>query len=321
MVLERRLASPELVERPVAGVEARQERLGRGLEPGRERGGVGVAGRRRVVADRDRALELRVQHRGLVEAVQPDPGAARELAHERARDRAKGAAGRLGVARIVGEGERARERLGHDGLRHPGRPRRLPTSVRELVLPAERAAGPDRGPREQRRRECSRPVSVLRGDGRVQRARVRERVELEAVAREEAVDDPVLVRDVGAGGGSGAVAEVRRVLGEHREERQGARGRVGAPLDGHVVEHAAEIRLPRPAEVPEDGDGTLDLRAVGVGVLRAERPGLHRPVEAPLGERRVRVRARAGGRGHGCERDGKRRPHRLRRGSTAKSRE
>src|SRR5207244_10279077 len=77
LVLERSLVPAELVERPVARVEARQHHLRRDVHRIRERLRSRVAGRLRIVAERDDCLELRVEHDLAVEAVEPDPRTCR----------------------------------------------------------------------------------------------------------------------------------------------------------------------------------------------------------------------------------------------------
>src|SRR5204863_9591033 len=92
----------------------------------------------------------------------------------------------------------------------------------EVVLPDERAVRL----LDRTCRECVdervRSFGVVLGDERVQRRRVRKRMELDPLVLEVAIHRPVRAGDVGAVGGQRMYVEVRRVLLERAVELESA---------------------------------------------------------------------------------------------------
>ena len=158
----------------------------------------------RVVAERDRALELRVEDDQVAAAVEPDPG-ARGQARGRARPGSHGTRGARGRrcprARAPAPSPPAPSRTSTGALRRAEVEPVLPGDVRRPAAASARATSASTS-------ACA-SSAVARGDQRVQPRRVRERVEREALAGEGAVEDAVVAGHVGApsrapGGGRGS---------------------------------------------------------------------------------------------------------------------
>ena len=182
---------------------------------------------RRVVADRKRRLELSVQHRHAVEAVERDPGLRRRRRGEQPRDGGVGGVGRVEQVLVREQRAGAGERLRGDGLSHPRRPRCTTGGKRKVVLPDHRPANRD-GPGNERRGEMRRRRVVLRRDLRVQLREVGEWVEDVAVIREEPIDGAVVALDVRVRPRERMRGKPLGVHRQGREERQRPRRRVGS---------------------------------------------------------------------------------------------
>ena len=134
----------------------------------------------------------------MVEAVQADPGAEPRLLDEPAGKGAvcgvSGCEELWGVCLVQRGGPR--ERLCGDRLCEAGAPRGAPARVVEVVLPAQAAARVGNAAGGECRREPRGRRDALARDRGVQGGEVPERVELEPLPREVAVDDAVRVGDV-----------------------------------------------------------------------------------------------------------------------------
>ena len=186
------------------------------------------------------------------------------------------AVGALSLAHVRGlalrnEGGGACERLGGDRLRHPGQPRSATARVREGVLPRDAAARLVHAACDQRIGEALRRVGIVRGDVRVQRTEVRERVKLEASPCEVAVDDAVLVGDVRLRCRRIVLHEVVVVCLQLADERERARlghsSRERGELperDGDVLAPAAWERARKTGCAPNLGSSCRRRRGVDV---------------------------------------------------------
>jgi hypothetical protein len=288
VVLERCLRA-ERVPRPVARVEAPEERAGRAAKTRGERSRCLVSRCLRVPREREGGLELRVQDDKAAEAVEPDPGPGRDREDEPARDRAVRALRCLAERGVAEAGARDREALREGRLRHPGRPRRRPAPVREEVLEDGAAAARNEAGREGARERCS--LAIPPGaQVRVQRGRVPQRVELEPVAGPAPIEDAVAPVHVGSVTGEPAGREVRRVPLEHAEERQRAGRVVPARLQTDEREDAREGRVPRAGKQGEDGTRAPEDLPVARGLGPGESPGRDRAAQAR--DDRARIVAR-----------------------------
>ena len=294
LVLARRVGSAELVARPVARVEPGEEGLRRRAELLRERRGVGILEPLGVLEQREDRLELRVQDDLRVEAVEPDPRAARKGEKER-RHRGEGARGRRGEGRVLQQRRRTGEGLRRNGLRHARRPRRTSAREAELVLP-DQAATVRYRPRDESLREQTRRVRVVARSVVVQRAEVRERMKLETESRKPPVHDPVVARDVDAGGGQRVGLEVGEVQLELREERERAGRRVRARQRRQLRELRRDHVRTQRRQRRDVAQGARDRGAVALRVLRLD-PALQHRVRDPaaydlrvVGSRRRRDR-------------------------------
>ena len=285
VVVERRLAG-QRVARPVAGVEPRHHRPRGVRDPVRELGGLVVAGRLRVLAQGDDRLQLRVQHDEVAEAVEADPRPGRERLHEPPRDGRERAAARGDDLGPRERGACAGERLCADGLRHPGRPGRRPSAVREVVLPHGAAPARD-GPGDERGRELGglRPASRRGLD--VEPAHVRERMELQPVAPAGAIDDAVRGRDVGAGRRERAALEVARVHVQHGEEGERTRRVEHRRLEPDEVKDVRERDAPGRGKHGERGARPAEDLAVPRRLRAREALRLDGPGQPALDRQRV----------------------------------
>ena len=255
------------------------ERRGRrALHAQRERRRVAVFGRRRVRLQRDHRLQLRVQHRQRRERVEADPRPGRDRREQASRDRL------IRGARLPHQRRRfrrhepcgARERLRRDGLRHPREPRRAAARVRERVLPPDAAAALVDATRDERVRQALRASDVACRDARVERAEVRERMELEAASREVAVDDAVCVGDVGLRLRRPVLEEevvVRLQLADQRE-----RARLGhlACERCELLERYSDMLAPAARQHTREICGATDLSAATLLRRRCDASGRER---------------------------------------------
>ena len=238
----------------------------------------------------------------MVEAVEPHPRPRRELEVEPARHGEVRLARRLEQRVVAEQDGGAGERLGADGLGEARRPRRAADPVREGVLPAQRPPVRDRA-REQLVGELPGLTGLALRDERVQPREVRERMELEPLAGEPAVDDPVGGDDVGLVVGDPVRPQVVDVLAELREERERARRDVRMPARRDLPELGGE-RLP--AQLRQDAlaaASEVDVGAVAAPLRRLDPAGLVRVQDPAPGEHSRLVRPRRGDERE-AERDG-----------------
>ena len=247
LVLARRVGAAELVARPVAGVEAREERLRRGAT---------AAARASQPPASPAVCEYSSSETiacscafSTTWPLKPYRRIQGPLGRE-SRNGGTDANARTAAAPSAGSCEergRARERLRSDGLRHAGRPRRAAAREAELVLPEQPTAARDRA-RDERVGERARRVDVARCRGVVQRAEVRERVELEAETREPAVHDAVVVGDVDA----------------HRRADDASRGSRGSSRAARrATARAARCTSPRAASSARAATRSTSARSLG----------------------------------------------------------
>jgi len=288
VVVERRLFPAKGVARPSAGVEEGQEPRGARLQPRRQLSCASVLRKQRVLAHGESGLELRVQHRERVEAVQPDPRPSG------GRQQQAGWEGEVGAASLDEEAA-ARERLRGDRLRHARAPRRGPAVEAKVVLPDERLTGGNRAGEQREGQPVCLRVSPSDDLG-VQLAEAAEGMELQAPACECPVDDPVDIANVGPRFRQRRVPEVARVHVEHGEERERPRLGVASGLRGDVAEHRSEILCPVARQAPEHRERAGDGGAVALGVQGGDVPGGHCGREPAPRSRSVVVPARVRGR-------------------------
>ena len=313
------MRAAQLVQRPVAGVEAGEQRPRRPLQPLRERGRSGVPGGLAVLAQGDHRLQLRVENDLVAEAVEAHPEARRRV-EQQVGDGVVGARGGDRQLRVAEERARPRERLRGERLRHSRRPRRPAGTVGERVLP-DQPVPTRNGPRQERGGERLRHFDVVRGGCVRERREAREWMELETLVRKPAIDDSIGVADVDAVERDAVRFEICEVLLQLREERKRARRRVRVPHRRQL----RELRRDHPraqrrqaAFVPERA---VDVTPVARGVVRFQPVLCERLRDAAEREVRSRRDARRGCRGPDEEerRSGPRRPPHLseRTGSTA----
>ena len=283
LVVRQRRLLPQRVARPVAGVELGQLRSCRLGEIRGELTRALVPRRLRVLAERENRLELRVEDDEIAEAVEPDPRARAETLDERPGNRPERPPRRCHLPR-------AAERLGADGLRHAGRPRRRTAAEREVVLPHRALLAGNHAVDER----LGEHLRLLRPAGcgvDVQRADVRERMELEPVAPAGAIDDAVRAGDVGPAGRQAALLQVARVEVEHREERERARLGERVRLEPDEPQHPRERGLAAGRESGERLAGVREDRPVVRSLALREPLRPDRASEAAVDRPRVIGRA------------------------------
>ena len=101
---------------------------------------------------------------------------------------------------------------------------------------------------------------IVRGDVRVQRAELGERMELEAPAGEVAVDETVGTGDVGLRRGRPVLREVV-VVGLQLPNSASARGAVSLPTNGEISESATTMRPPRSGGSPRASEAARRISA------------------------------------------------------------
>ena len=119
----------------------------------------------------------------------------------------------------------------------------------------------------------------------VERGEVGQRVELEPVRGEPAVDDPVLACHVGRRKGHRVLGEVRDVRRQHPEERERPATVVDVGVRGHVAEDELDRGAPPGRQGADRREGVVERRAVLGGRLRPEAARRLRGTEP--GQRRV----------------------------------
>ena len=161
----------------------------------------------------------------------------------------------------------------------------MPAAEGEVVLPDD-AVRPVRNPaRDERVGEAPGPRVVVDGDDCVEHHGVPERMELEPVAGEVAVDDPVGVGDVLVHLARGRVLrEVVRVCREHPEQRERARAVVARGLRRNGVHDGLQRPAARGRKRAPEPRRAADDRAVDGRIAGGHASVLHRARE-PLENR------------------------------------
>ena len=257
--MQGRLAAARRVQRPRAGVEAREDAAGGAVAAAREAPGLSAAGEDGGVAQPADGLQLAVEdpHPGVERVHRVAAAAGGGDGHadrRRLLEGAEGAAREAGVARLPERAGAAHERLHGGRLGHPADPRRRAAAVGEVVLPGEEAAAWGR--------EGHEPVEVAaqgrapaRGAGVAPRPQAgvgqavdatpaRQRVQLEAAAH-------VVLQHRGAG-------HPPLARGGHRVARP--RDRVAPQL----LERRGEASRPEPARGRQLLDARHDRRELGL---------------------------------------------------------